>query len=106
MEKVTNTNQLTRGQKVVLIDETNGFSAKTYRYIGETVSSSCQKTKEHFGYFVDLADCPIRLFLHEAGDPIYKDYTRKDILMLANEHLKEELAKNEAELNREKNDSL
>ena len=99
MEKVTNTNQLTRGQKVVLIDKTNGFRADEYRYIGETVSSNLPELKEHYGYFAGTADRPVRMYLHEKrGTPVYKNYTRKEILMLAKENHEKELADIEAEL--------
>lgn len=99
MEKVTNTNQLTRGQKVIVIDKTNGFRVDEYRYISEDVSTSAPDIKEHYGYFTDMVDRPVRMYLHEKrGTPVYKNYTRKEILMCAKQYHEKELADIEAEL--------
>lgn len=99
MEKVTNTNQLTRGQNVIVINKTNGFRVDVYRYISEDVSTASPDIKEHYGYFTDIADRPVRMYLHEKrGMPVYKNYARKEILMCAKQYHEKELADIEAKL--------
>lgn len=99
MEKVTNTNQLTRGEYVVFINKTSGFRFDVYRYISEDVSTDSRDIKAHYGYFADIADRPVRMYLHEKkGMPVYKNYTRKEILMCAKQYHEERLADIEAKL--------
>lgn len=70
------------GQKVIVIDKTNGFRVDVYRYISEDVSTAAPDIKEHYGYFTDIADRPVRMYLHEKrGMPVYKNYARKEIEM-------------------------
>lgn len=99
MEKVTSTNQLNRGQKVIVIDQTKGFTANVYRFVSEDISIDTPEIKEHYGYFVDIADQPVRLYMHEKrGMPIFKNYTQKEILICEKKYYEDELAEIKTEL--------
>lgn len=102
MKKITNTDQLTRGQRVVVIEKFKGFSAEYYTFISEDVTTNDKKLKGHYGYFADMADRPKRFYLCEKrGTPLYADFTREDILKMAKEYHEAELAEIEKELNGE-----
>ncbi len=100
MQRVTSTKQLTRGQKVVVLNKYNGFRVDYYKFISEDLAND-EKLKEQYGYFVDLADQPKRFYLSDGiSSPVYKDYTDEDLLKAQKEYHENELADIEQQLNK------